>query len=295
MLRAIRVTIFVVVIGIAISTIHGDVGTPPTTYSQQGTLTASPWPMFRHDVKHTGYTPFTGPATPTVAWTFSGSDAFASSPTIGNDGTIYVGAGASLPGATDHNLYALNPDGTLKWSYEGGDGFFSSPALGPENTIYVAGLDGAMDLQIDGQIKAERRVVPDQVAQAMDALSLDLTCRAVLSPQNVLDLKEFMIKNGNNFISIEGNADIKTERMDVRGLISGINTAPFLRRTGVSVEDLGPVRITAKGPFMQPNVMVTAMAGSLKTQGASLKDITLETRARFEQGFSGLKNTVVEL
>ena len=166
---------------------------------------------------------------------------------------------------------------------------------GKADLRYEAGLDGAMDLQIDGQIKAESRIVPDQVVQAMDSLSLDLTCRAVLSPQNVLDLKKFMIKNGANSISIEGNADIKKERMDVRGLISGINIAPFLRGTGVSVEGLGPVRITAKGPFMQPNVMVAAMAGSLKAQGASLKDITLETRARFEQGFSGLKDTVVEL
>lgn len=160
---------------------------------------------------------------------------------------------------------------------------------------YGVGLDGAMDLQMDGQIKAKSRIVPSQVVQAMDSLSLDLTCRAVLSPQNVLDLKRFMIKNGANSISLEGNADIKKERMDVRGLISGVNIAPFLRGTGVSVEDLGPVRITAKGPFMQPNVTVVAMVGSLMAQGASLKDMTLETRARFEQGFSGLKNIVVRL
>ncbi|MEA2039543.1 MAG: translocation/assembly module TamB domain-containing protein [Thermodesulfobacteriota bacterium] len=160
---------------------------------------------------------------------------------------------------------------------------------------YGVELDGAMDLQMDGQIKAESRVVPSEVAQAMDSLSLNLTCRATLSPQNVLDLKRFMIRNGANSISLEGNADIEKERMDVRGLISGVNIEPFLRGTWVSVEDLGPVRITAKGPFMQPDVTVTATAGNLMAQGASLKEITLEIRAGFEQGFSGLKNSVVGL
>ena len=168
---------------------------------------------------------------------------------------------------------------------------------GKAELCYVVGLDGAgaMDLQMDGQIKAESRVVPSEVVQAMDSLSIDLTCRAALSPQNVLELKKFMIRNGANSISLEGNADIKNERMDVRGLISGVNIAPFLRGTGVSVEDLGPVRITAKGPFMQPNVTVVAMAGSLMAQGAILKDVTLEARVLFEHGFSGLKNTVVGL
>lgn len=160
---------------------------------------------------------------------------------------------------------------------------------------YKVGLDGAMDLEMDGQIQAESRIVPSQAAQVMDSLSLDLSCLAVLSPQNVLELKKFMLKNGANSISLEGNADIKKERMDVRGLISGVNIAPFLRGTGVSVEDLGPVRITAKGPFMQPDVTVAAMVGSFMAQGASFKDMTLGIRARFEQGFSGLKNIVVGL
>lgn len=160
---------------------------------------------------------------------------------------------------------------------------------------YGAGLDGAMDLQMDGQIRAESRIVPSRVVQVMDSLSLDLSCRAVLSSQNVLDLKRFMIRNGANSISIEGNADIKKERMDAKALISGVNIAPFLRGTGVSIEDLGPIRITAKGLFLQPDVTVVATAGSLMAQGACLKEMTLEARVQFEQGFSGLKNSVVGL
>jgi outer membrane protein assembly factor BamB len=101
----------------------------------------SPWPMFRHDLKHTGRTPYTGPPTATVAWTFPATDGIVSSPAIAADGTIYFGAGWSVLGATDHHLYALHPDGSLKWSYEGGEGFFSSPALGTDNTVYIASID----------------------------------------------------------------------------------------------------------------------------------------------------------
>jgi outer membrane protein assembly factor BamB len=102
----------------------------------------SPWPMFRHDLKHTGYTPYTGPATPTVAWIFPATDGIVSSPTIGTDGTIYFGAGWHFNLTTDNHLYALNHDGSLKWSFEGGGGFFSSPALGQNNTLYITCLDG---------------------------------------------------------------------------------------------------------------------------------------------------------
>ena len=102
----------------------------------------SPWPMFRHDLKHSGYTPYTGPATPTLAWTFPVNDGIVSSPTIGTDGTIYFGAGWHFLSTDDHDFYALYPDGTLKWSFEGGSGFFSSAALGPDDTIYVTCLDG---------------------------------------------------------------------------------------------------------------------------------------------------------
>ena len=161
--------------------------------------------------------------------------------------------------------------------------------------LYGVGVDGAMDLEMEGQIRVESRIVPSQVFQAMDSLSLDLTCRAVLSPQNMLDLNRLMIKNGANSISLEGNADIKRAHMDVRGLISGVNIAPFLRGTGVSVKDLGFVRITAKGPFMQPNVTVSTTVASIEAQGACLKEMTIEARVQFEQGFSGLKNSVVEL
>jgi outer membrane protein assembly factor BamB len=112
----------------------------------------SPWPMFRHDLKHTGQTPYTGPTTPTLAWTFPANDAITSSPSISRDGTIYVGAGGYYDrfgngtGGGDSSLYAINPDGTLKWQFKTdlgprSAGIFSSPAIGSDGTIYFGAFD----------------------------------------------------------------------------------------------------------------------------------------------------------
>ncbi|RKX23636.1 MAG: hypothetical protein DRP45_10060 [Candidatus Zixiibacteriota bacterium] len=112
----------------------------------------SPWPMFRHDQQHTGRTDFTGPATPTLAWTFQANDGITASPTIGHNGTIYIGAGGYYGGGGDSSLYALTRDGNLKWEFKTdfGDnwpqaaGIFSSAAIGPDGTIYFGSLDGFM-------------------------------------------------------------------------------------------------------------------------------------------------------
>jgi outer membrane protein assembly factor BamB len=52
-------------------------------------------------------------------------------PTVGSDGTIYVGDGYT-------NFSAINPDGSIKWMYAVRD-VASCPAIGTDNTIYVAG------------------------------------------------------------------------------------------------------------------------------------------------------------
>jgi len=101
----------------------------------------SPWPMFRHDLHHTGRTPYTGPAIPQLRWTFTANDAITSSPSLGEEGTIYVGAGGYYGGGGDSTLYALNPDGSLKWQFKTGGGIFSAPAIGPDGTIYFSSLD----------------------------------------------------------------------------------------------------------------------------------------------------------
>lgn len=101
----------------------------------------SPWPMFRHDLQHTGQTPYTGPATPNFNWAYQTNDGIASSPSIGHNGTIYVGSGGYFGSQSDSSLYAINPDGTLKWKYRADKGVFSSPAIASDGTIYVGSMD----------------------------------------------------------------------------------------------------------------------------------------------------------
>src|SRR5262249_46094927 len=92
-------------------------------------LAHTPWPMFRHDVQHTGRSPFLGPQMPHLRWA-SALGAIESSPAIGSDGTIYVGS-------TDGTLYAVTPTGTPKWTFATGNAISSSPALGRDGTLYL--------------------------------------------------------------------------------------------------------------------------------------------------------------
>ena len=59
----------------------------------------------------------------TMKWQYKMTYGTETNPSIGPDGTIFVG---------DDMLYAINPDGTLKWTFDPGsnqDIFQSSPAV----------------------------------------------------------------------------------------------------------------------------------------------------------------------
>jgi outer membrane protein assembly factor BamB len=73
----------------------------------------------------------------TLKWSFATGDIVYSSPSIGADGTIYVGS-------YDKKLYAINQNGTLKWTYNTGslgNYIYSSPSIGADGTIYVGSDD----------------------------------------------------------------------------------------------------------------------------------------------------------
>jgi len=107
--------------------------------------------MFRGDPRHTGQSPYdTSHVDGTVKWTFTPEDlfksspSFGSSPSIGPDGTIYIGS-------HKNNVYVINPDGTEKWLFDAGDpvynkrydiwnGILSSPAIASDGTIYIRSL-----------------------------------------------------------------------------------------------------------------------------------------------------------
>jgi outer membrane protein assembly factor BamB len=88
-----------------------------------------------------------------------------SSPTIGNDGTIYFGS-------EEYKIYAVNPDGTEKWRYLTGYIIMSSPAIGDNDTIYTGSGDhylyalapnGSLRWRFPtgGEIKGSASIAPD--------------------------------------------------------------------------------------------------------------------------------------
>ncbi|KYC45118.1 MAG: outer membrane biogenesis protein BamB [Candidatus Methanofastidiosum methylothiophilum] len=90
------------------------------------------------------------------------------SPSIGSDGTIYVGAG-------DGKLYALNPDGTKKWEYYANSYIPSNPAIGSDNTIYFGcANDKLYALNPDGTKKWEFGPVGDNI-ESSPAIASDGT------------------------------------------------------------------------------------------------------------------------
>jgi outer membrane protein assembly factor BamB len=70
-----------------------------------------------------------------LLWRYPAEEGYiASSPAIGLDGTIYFGS-------SNHNLYAVNPEGVLKWQYPTGGEIDDSPAIQVDGTIYFGSFD----------------------------------------------------------------------------------------------------------------------------------------------------------
>ncbi len=116
-------------------------------------LASSPWPMFHHDLRHTGLSQYdTSANSGTEKWAFATVIGGLSSPVIGADGTIYVsdeGYKSGISGTAIGYVYAVKPDGTQKWKFttviENLVNFTpSSPAIGTDGTIYVAYADGIL-------------------------------------------------------------------------------------------------------------------------------------------------------
>jgi outer membrane protein assembly factor BamB len=98
-------------------------------------LANSAWPMFHHDVRHTGQSEYDGPATATVKWMYRNIARFQSSPAIGPDGTIFYG--------TVRLLCANDPtNGSKKWcTHLVSTIKRSSPAVAADGTVYVGARD----------------------------------------------------------------------------------------------------------------------------------------------------------
>src|SRR5262249_50007213 len=102
-------------------------------------LANSVWPVFQQNLSHTGQSPLLdGPTTNNVKWIFHGQQHPRSGPSIGTDGTIFIGNGKAP-------YCAVNPgDGTLRWcstNKTGGDAAQSQPAVSADGLIYAGARD----------------------------------------------------------------------------------------------------------------------------------------------------------
>src|SRR6266511_1969357 len=103
-----------------------------------------PWPMFRHDLLHTGRSPYLGAQMFHLKWSFDvGGEGLDSTPAIDANGNVYVQSRSGY-------LFALYPNGTLKWKFPtfesccvgGFYGLESSPAIDSNGVVYVGSTDG---------------------------------------------------------------------------------------------------------------------------------------------------------
>ena len=89
----------------------------------------SPWPMYCHDVRHTGRSPYSTADNPGLEkWRFDTFEEATGSPAIDDQGVTYIGSG---------DFFAVYPNGTLKWRFETGGVFTSAPAIDENGLLYV--------------------------------------------------------------------------------------------------------------------------------------------------------------
>ena len=92
---------------------------------------AAPRPdAYRGDRRHRGRSLAEGPAQPALRWSFPTRGRISAQPTVGRDGTIYVGS-------HDHHLYAISRAGTRVWRRDLEGPIYSSALLDAEGNIYV--------------------------------------------------------------------------------------------------------------------------------------------------------------
>jgi len=127
------------------------VGINETDIISTGSPMNSPWPMFHHDTRHTGRSPY-GPTGnwPSIKWKFQMEGKTISSPAIDEDGIVYIGA----EGPHKSHFFAINPNGSEKWIFDPGEWVDSSPALSSDGTIYFGSHNGNLNaLYPDGSTK----------------------------------------------------------------------------------------------------------------------------------------------
>lgn len=134
---------------LSVSVIFGGDTSSDGSQAKTESLANTPWPMNGQNLNRTAQSPYsTSLNNGNELWEFGIEPAFGlitSSPTIGLDGTIYIGAA--------EGFYALYPNGTEKWFYPDAWAFNDcSASIGSDGTIYIDG-DNLCAMYPSGAIK----------------------------------------------------------------------------------------------------------------------------------------------
>jgi outer membrane protein assembly factor BamB len=94
----------------------------------------SPWPMYCHDIRHTGRSPYSTADNPfEIKWMFDIYGPVYGGLVIDEEGIIYVGS---------DSVYAIYPNGELKWRYDDDIRISSTPAIDENGILYVGSIYG---------------------------------------------------------------------------------------------------------------------------------------------------------
>jgi outer membrane protein assembly factor BamB len=108
----------------------------PVEFKEESTIDGpmdSAWPMYCHDMRHTGRSPYTTSENIGYEKWRIRTDGWADgSPVIDNDGIIYIGA---------KKLYAVYPNGTKKWEYDIPHKIDHAPAIDENGIIYFGTIE----------------------------------------------------------------------------------------------------------------------------------------------------------
>jgi outer membrane protein assembly factor BamB len=157
--------------------------------SDDGLMNSS-WPMYCHDERHTGRSPYNTTVNPpgVMKWYFNTHEfGFYGSTIIDSDGTIYTasedlyalypnetlkwqfltnGWSESCPAIDENGIiylgtslgnpnyfYAIYSNGTMKWRYPTGSNIYSSPAIGNDGIIYFGCGQSIVALNPNGTLR----------------------------------------------------------------------------------------------------------------------------------------------
>lgn len=111
----------------------GDEHPEPSTLAAtapQAPIAEGPPLTYRFDRRHTGQSPYAGPARPGVFWQLDTHHPVVSQPVVDAEGNVYVGS-------RDHVFYAISRTGGVRWRRDLGGDIYSSAALDGQGHVYV--------------------------------------------------------------------------------------------------------------------------------------------------------------